>query len=69
MDRTWGVLFTGANLPGDVTALYGLGKVGMEVENFTRAGREIQLGNDFRIAHIGNRTGDPLDELPHIEED
>lgn len=35
----------------------------MEVENFVKAGREIQLGNDFRIAHFGNRTGDPLDEL------
>ena len=64
-DRTWDVLFTGANLSGDVIALYGLGKAGMEVENFARAGREIQLGNDFRLSPFGNRTGDPLGELPH----
>jgi hypothetical protein len=64
-DRTWDVLFTGANLSGDVTALYGLDKAGMEVDNFARAGREMQFGNDFRVAPFGNRTGNPLGELPH----
>lgn len=28
-------------------------------------GREIRIGNDFRLAPLGNRTGHPTGELPH----
>lgn len=67
-DRTWDVLFTGANLLGDVSALYGLGKTGAGVENFARAGREVKFGNDFRVAPFGNRTGNQLGKFPHYHQ-
>ena len=64
-DRFWDVLFTGSNLSGDLIALYGLGKGASQVESFAEAGREIKLSDDVRVAPFGNRTGNPLGELPH----
>jgi len=64
-DRFWDVLFTGANLSGDIVSLYGIGKGAARVQNFAKDGREIRLGDNFRIAPFGNKTTSSTGRLPH----
>lgn len=42
-------------------SLYGAGRVG----SFAKHGREIKIGNNFRIAPFGNRTGHQYGKYPH----
>jgi hypothetical protein len=46
---------------GQVVAAYVAAKVG----NFARLGREIEIGNNCRIAPFGDRTGHPVGRFPH----
>ena len=42
-----------------------LGPIGGRVANFAKCGKEIKIGNNFRVAPFGNRTGHAIGRYPH----
>lgn len=56
------------NLPNVIIAapiIAATAALGAEVALFARLGREIRIGNNFRLALFGNRTGHPVGRWPH----
>jgi len=50
---------------GSVAATIVLAKGAKELGGMAKAGREFKIGNNFRIAPFGNRTGHPIGRFPH----